>query len=165
MPEFAALPVILISAKSTLMDRDAGIDAGAVTWITKPFELSELIAEIRRYWPQQQGAAARPAAPANAIAHLDDPILQIVRQRMADPAFGVAEWSDAAHLSDRQLRRRVTDLTGLSPIVWLRVQRLNSVRELISSGSCQTLAEAGRQCGFDNPSYLYRLYRAQFGEV
>ena len=166
MPEFVALPVILISAKSTLMDRDAGIAAGAVTWITKPFELSELIAEIRRHWPQQQGARApRPVAQANAIAHLDDPILQIVRQRMADPAFGVAEWSGAAHLSDRQLRRRVTDLTGLSPIVWLRVQRLNLVRELISSGSCQTLAEAGRQCGFDNPSYLYRLYRAQFGEV
>lgn len=165
LPEFVALPVILISARSTLMDRDAGIAAGAVTWITKPFELSELVAEIRRYWPQQQGAAAaRPAAPVNAIANLDDPILQIVRQRMVDPAFGVAEWSDAAHLSDRQLRRRVTELTGLSPIVWLRVQRLNTVRELISSGSCQTLAEAGRQCGFDNPSYLYRLYRAQFGE-
>lgn len=165
MPEFFALPVILISAKSTLLDRDAGVAAGAVSWITKPFELSELIAEIRRHWPQKQGAVtARQNAPVDANPPLDDPILQIVRQRMADPAFGVAEWSDAAHLSDRQLRRRVSELTGMSPIVWLRVQRLSSVRELISSGSCQTLAEAGRQCGFDNPSYLYRLYRAQFGE-
>lgn len=165
MAEFVALPVILISAKSTLMDRDAGIAAGAVTWITKPFELSTLIAEIRRYWPgNKDSTTGESAVPVTLTPNLEDPILQIVRQRMADPAFGVAEWSDAAHLSDRQLRRRVTDLVGLSPIVWLRVQRLNKVRELISSGACQTLAEAGRHCGFDNPSYLYRLYRAQFGE-
>ncbi|HWS27465.1 MAG TPA: ATP-binding protein [Xanthomonadales bacterium] len=165
MPEFADLPVILISAKSTLMDRDAGIAAGAASWITKPFELSTLIAEIRRYWPVSQDATVEKSpALVNPATSLDDPILQIVRNRMADPAFGVAQWSDAAHLSDRQLRRRVTELTGSSPIVWLRERRLEKVRELISSGACQTIAEAGRLCGFDNPSYLYRLYRAQFGE-
>jgi signal transduction histidine kinase/DNA-binding response OmpR family regulator/streptogramin lyase len=165
MPEFADLPVILVSAKSTLMDRDAGIEAGAVAWITKPFELATLIAEIRRHWAGSQGSTAnKMLAPVNAEIASADPILQIARSRMADPAFGVAEWSLAAHLSDRQLRRRVTDLTGLSPIVWLREQRLNKVRELISNGTCQTIAEAGRLCGFDNPSYLYRLYRAQFPE-
>ncbi|MCU0756996.1 MAG: ATP-binding protein [Xanthomonadales bacterium] len=168
MPEFAALPVILISAKSTLLDRDAGIEAGAISWITKPFELATLITEIRRHWPggleRLEPAPGKPAPLVDATGTVDDPILQIVRHRMADPAFGVAEWSEAAHLSDRQLRRRVTDLTGLSPIVWLREQRLLKVRDLISSGACQTLAEAGHQCGYDNPGYLYRLYRARFGE-
>lgn len=165
MPEYAALPVILISAKSTLMDRDAGIAAGAVSWITKPFELATLIAEIRRYWPGGESSVPTLSAnPIEASGRPDDPILLIARNRMVDPAFGVAEWSQAAHLSDRQLRRRVTDLTGLSPIVWLRERRLEKVRELISSGACQTIAEAGWHCGFDNPSYLYRLYRSQFGE-
>jgi DNA-binding response OmpR family regulator len=102
------------------LEGDAGIAAGAVTRITKPFELSQLIAEIQRYWSQQRGLATeRLPTPLIAIANLDDLILQIVRQRMADPAFGVAEWSDAAHLSNRQLRRKRTDRTGLSPIVWL----------------------------------------------
>ncbi len=64
MPAFKALPVILISAKSTLMDRDAGIAAGAVTWITKPFELSTLIAEIRHFWPDS-GRPSRPAGIPN----------------------------------------------------------------------------------------------------
>ncbi len=173
MSEFSALPVILISAKSTLLDRDAGIEAGAISWITKPFELATLITEIRRHWPGGlealeglEGLEPAPGKPAPLVDATGavDPILQIVRHRMADPAFGVAEWSEAAHLSDRQLRRRVTDLTGLSPIVWLREQRLNKVRDLISSGACQTLAEAGHQCGYDNPGYLYRLYRARFGE-
>ena len=98
-----------------------------------------------------------------AGAH-DDALLRIARCRLAETGFGVAQWSDAAHLSDRQLRRRVAEQTGLSPIVWLREQRLAKVRELISSGACQTLAEAGRNCGFDNPNYLYRLYRTQYGE-
>ncbi|MBK9657151.1 MAG: response regulator, partial [Rhodanobacteraceae bacterium] len=166
MPEYAALPVILISAKSTLLDRDAGIAAGAVSWITKPFELATLIAEIRRYWPGGESSVPTLSAnPIEASGRPDDPILLIARNKMVDPAFGVAEWSQAAHLSDRQLRRRITELTGMSPIVWLREQRLNKVRELISNGTFQTIAEAGRLCGFDNPSYLYRLYRAQFGEA
>jgi signal transduction histidine kinase/DNA-binding response OmpR family regulator/sugar lactone lactonase YvrE len=164
MPEFSTLPVILISAKSTLMDRDAGIAAGAATWITKPFELATLFAEIRHCWPESESTALRKLQRSGTASTRDDPILQLARNRMADPAFGVAEWSDAAHLSDRQLRRRVAEVSGLSPIIWLREQRLEKVRELISSGACQTIAEAGRQCGFDNPSYLYRLYRAQFGE-
>lgn len=165
MPVFADLPVILISAKSTLLDRDAGIAAAVASWITKPFELATLIAEVRRWWPGGQSSLPSLSAnPIEASARPDDPILLIARNKMVDPAFGVAEWSQAAHLSDRQLRRRITELTGMLLIVWLREQRLNKVRELISNGTFQTIAEAGRLCGFDNPSYLYRLYRAQFGE-
>jgi AraC-like DNA-binding protein len=58
----------------------------------------------------------------------------------------------------------VADLTGQSPLVWLREQRLLRVRKLIGSRTCKTLAEAGARCGLDNPAYLYRIYWARFGE-
>ena len=58
----------------------------------------------------------------------------------------------------------MTDLTGQSPQTWLREQRLLRVRHLIRSGDCKTLAEAGTRCGLDNPAWLYRSYRARFGE-
>jgi DNA-binding response OmpR family regulator len=42
-----ALPVIVLTARGEVEDRVAGLDAGAVDYLTKPFSLSELAARIR----------------------------------------------------------------------------------------------------------------------
>ncbi len=42
-----ALPVIALTARGEIEDRVAGLDAGAVDYLTKPFSLSELAARIR----------------------------------------------------------------------------------------------------------------------
>ncbi len=42
-----ALPVIVLTARGGVEDRVAGLDAGAVDYLTKPFSLSELAARIR----------------------------------------------------------------------------------------------------------------------
>src|SRR5437868_827111 len=41
------LPVIVLTARGDVEDRVAGLDAGAVDYLTKPFSLSELAARIR----------------------------------------------------------------------------------------------------------------------
>jgi DNA-binding response OmpR family regulator len=43
----ATLPVIALTARGEIEDRVAGLDAGAVDYLTKPFSLSELAARIR----------------------------------------------------------------------------------------------------------------------
>lgn len=42
-----ATPVILLTARDAVMDKVAGLDAGAVDYITKPFAIEELLARIR----------------------------------------------------------------------------------------------------------------------
>ena len=42
-----ALPVIVLTARGSIEDRIAGLDAGAVDYLTKPFSLAELAARIR----------------------------------------------------------------------------------------------------------------------
>ncbi len=42
-----SLPVIVLTAKGELEDRVAGLDAGAVDYLVKPFSLAELMARVR----------------------------------------------------------------------------------------------------------------------
>lgn len=40
-------PILILTAKATLQDRVFGLDAGADDYLTKPFELDELLARVR----------------------------------------------------------------------------------------------------------------------
>ena len=54
------VPVILLTARDSVMDKVAGLDSGANDYITKPFAIEELLARIRA------ALRKRPAAPADA---------------------------------------------------------------------------------------------------
>lgn len=47
-PRVAATPIIILSAKAQQADLDAGSHAGADSYVTKPFDPLELVAEVER---------------------------------------------------------------------------------------------------------------------
>ena len=98
--------------------------------------------------------------PRASQSIMSDPILAPVDLALEDPEFDVQQWASAVHMSDRQLRRRVKQVTGSTPSRWLRERRLARVHELMHSGQCKTLAEAGHRCGIESPAYLYRIYKS-----
>lgn len=55
------LPVILLTAKNDVKDKVAGLDLGANDYVTKPFEIEELLARIR--------ANLRNSTPENSVIH------------------------------------------------------------------------------------------------
>lgn len=57
---WSAIPVIVLSARSTSAEKVEALDAGADDYVTKPFGMEELLARIR--------AAVRRAAPAASDA-------------------------------------------------------------------------------------------------
>ena len=50
------VPVLLLTAKSEIDDRVAGLDSGADDYLTKPFAMKELLARIRAMTRRQVGA-------------------------------------------------------------------------------------------------------------
>lgn len=48
------IPIIMLTAKRDVMDRVIGLDMGADDYITKPFEIEELLARIRATMRRQQ---------------------------------------------------------------------------------------------------------------
>jgi two-component system response regulator QseB len=51
------LPVIVVTARDAVSDRIAGLNAGADDYLTKPFDLDELIARIRALMRRNAGRA------------------------------------------------------------------------------------------------------------
>ena len=45
----SAMPVIMLTARDTVVDKVSGLDMGADDYITKPFAIEELLARIRAY--------------------------------------------------------------------------------------------------------------------
>ncbi|MDO5107575.1 MAG: response regulator transcription factor [Coriobacteriaceae bacterium] len=60
-------PVILLTARDAVMDKVAGLDAGADDYITKPFAIEELLARIRVTLKRHAAPAASAAVATNAL--------------------------------------------------------------------------------------------------
>ncbi len=58
---FQDIPVIFVSARKSVEDERAGIEAGAVDYFPKPLDMDRLIARIRQILDQASGAARRDA--------------------------------------------------------------------------------------------------------
>jgi two-component system copper resistance phosphate regulon response regulator CusR len=65
----SAVPVIMLTARDAVPDRVAGLDSGADDYLTKPFEVSELLARLRALL--RRGRAVRPALVTVADLSID----------------------------------------------------------------------------------------------
>lgn len=70
LPDTAALPVILLTAKNTEYDKVIGLDSGADDYIAKPFGMMELVARVRAVLRRTQDAVS----PAEHVLLSDGPI-------------------------------------------------------------------------------------------
>ncbi|MGG1676463.1 response regulator transcription factor [Neobacillus sp. NRS-1170] len=69
--ENTILPVILLTARNMTMDKVAGLDQGANDYITKPFEIEELLARVRACL-RQNSLAAKASQPENPLLSFKD---------------------------------------------------------------------------------------------
>ena len=96
-------PVILLTARDAVMDKVAGLDGGAVDYITKPFAIEELLARIRvalKLYAASTGAAFNAAGIASGEAGAGaDESPEVVRAR--EKSEGIYRWN-ALVLNDKK---------------------------------------------------------------
>jgi DNA-binding response OmpR family regulator len=75
LKKHASVPIIMLTATASPIDRVVGLELGADDYLAKPCEMRELLARIRSVLRRSAGARPVAAAPAPALAaHSDAPV-------------------------------------------------------------------------------------------
>lgn len=72
-----SLPVLIISARDTVADRIAGLEAGADDYLLKPFDLDELVARVRALVRRHAGSGVPQLEVGSLVL---DPVRRVVTQ-------------------------------------------------------------------------------------
>jgi two-component system, OmpR family, response regulator len=128
-----ALPVLLLSARDALADRVAGLQSGADDYVTKPFDLPELLARLQALL------------------------------RRAQPAPAAQQWRQLALDADRRRATVAGVVLDLSGREWDLLQLLVQQREKVVTKDqvAQVWSGEGAEPGAGNTIevYIHRLRR------
>ena len=108
------MPVIILTARDQVMDKVTGLDMGADDYITKPFEIEELLARIRT--ALRKRAAAQPAELLQSGALTLDPDRREVRYDGAPVELTLREFDLLRALMEN--RSIVLSREKLMDLVW-----------------------------------------------
>ncbi len=145
------LPVLLMTARDTVTDRVAGLDAGADDYLVKPFDLDELLARVRALLRRAAGRAAPMLThgplrldPAAHAAWLDDAPLALSAREFA-LLHALLERPDAV-LSRAQLEERLYGWN--EPVGSNSVEvHIHHLRRKLGEGIIRTVRGAGYTLG------------------
>ncbi|HEY1129007.1 MAG TPA: two-component system response regulator KdpE [Roseateles sp.] len=142
---WSGIPVIVLSARTDETDKIAALDAGADDYLTKPFNMGELMARVRVALRRSQSAATtKDAAPTTSFSFGDvevDMAARRVRRAGADVHLTPIEYRLLTHLianagkvlSHRQLLKAVWGPSHMDDNHYLRVYMGNLRQKLEQS--------------------------------
>ena len=162
------IPVILLTAKTTLEHRLEGLDIGADAYLTKPFHLKNLYAQIENLLKSRKLLREKFIKDDQiklgeiSLKSIDQKYLEkaitTVEKFIEDPVFTVEKFAQEMFNSRVQLYRKLKGLTGLSPNEFVRNIRIKRAAEILIKEGI-TVGEVMYRVGFSNRSYFNRCFR------
>jgi DNA-binding response OmpR family regulator len=165
------IPVIMLTAKVTGEDKMAGLETGADDYITKPFEIKEVLARSKNLVEQRRKLRERFSREITlnprdiVITSTDEKFLnqamEVIERHMSDESFNVASLCEEMHMSTSTLFRKLDALTNQSPIEFIRTLRLKRAAVMLKE-QYGNVSEVALEVGFNNPSYFAKMFKKTF---
>ncbi len=165
---YSHIPIILLTARTAEEHILSGLKEGADEYITKPFNLEILLLRIRKLlmWTlkNHDKFKTRDISPSEiTISSLDEQLIEkairIVEENMDNSEFSVEELSAQIGMSRSGLYKKLMQITGKSPLEFMRILRLKRGRKLLE-GSQMNISQISYQVGL-SPKQFAKFFKEE----
>jgi AraC-like DNA-binding protein len=169
------IPVILLTAKTGIEDKMAGLETGADAYIPKPFSTDYLQKSIENLLENRKRISSRfenrekidEKISEIQIKSNDDTlmekIIKVINENISNPELNVEMLAQEVGLSRVHLYRKLKELTNLSARDFIRSIRLKQAAKLLISKKIN-ISEVAYTTGFSNLSHFSDSFKDFFGE-
>jgi DNA-binding response OmpR family regulator len=165
------IPVILLTAITGQEQQLKGLETGANDYITKPFNFEVLNAKIKNllhlkntmqstYSRQIRVMATEPVVES-ADEKLLTEIATYLENNITNPQLSVENLSKQFGMSRSTLYAKLLELTGQTPVEYIRSFRLDKAAALLEK-STMTISEISYQVGFTTANYFSKSFKNKF---
>jgi len=172
--ETSHINVLLLTAKNTTEDRIDCYNAGADSYIAKPFELAVLDSRaknlIRKRRQKTESFQKNQEINISSMEYgsIDELFLKQavlkVEEKLSDDTFDFDQFAVDMATSKSTLHRKLKSLTGLSPGEFIRSIRLKHAVQMLSN-NMGNISEIAFAVGFNDPKYFSRCFKIEFGHT
>lgn len=166
------IPIILLTAINGEDEQLKGLNSGANDYLTKPFNFQILNARISNLlnlnkslkdtYSRQIHMVGENVEIESGDLKLISAIMAFMEARLNDPDLSVEEMAKHVGMSRGSLYYKLIELTGLTPIEYMRAIKLDKAAALLES-STYNVAQIAYMTGFGTPSYFSRMFKSKFG--
>lgn len=170
--DICEIPVVMLTAKATDAQRLEGIEAGADSYITKPFNISYLMTQVamlihsRRVMMQKFTGTEPVNAEVAAIKSGDEKLLERVEaaviKDLANPDLSVEYIAAEIGVSRSHLHRRLKVLTNMSPSAYIKKARMRHAARLLTEKNL-AVSEVAYATGFSSLSHFSTVFKEFYG--
>ena len=173
------IPIILLTAKDSLHDKEEGYAVGADSYLTKPFSASLLHSRIENlmqnrrilseHFRNQSGeTASKSAAIMESLNKLDNEFIhkinELIEARLSSDKIDVGYLSDNMCMSSSTLYRKMKALTGMSANEYVRKMKMKYAEQFLLEGK-YTISEIAAKVGINNLFYFRQCFKEEYGVI
>lgn len=170
------IPIIMLSARNSQLDRMCGIEAGADVYLVKPFipeeiriwikHLLESRKQLRDVYSEPCNVDLPPTLPVGS--HDDQHFLELFGQEMNKQLaetgkVDVDQLALAFKMGESQLRSKIQTMTGKNLQAYVMQLRMEKAWQLLRNNKNMLVGDIANQCGFTDVAYFSRVFRQHYG--
>jgi len=166
------IPLIMLTAKSSLDDKISGLESGVDAYLTKPFSAKELKAtvinllhqriQLRKQFSKSMVIKPSEVSVVSADQEFLEKVIRTIEANYGDEQFSVEMIAKNVNMSITQLNRKLNALVDQPPGQLIRSFRLQRAADLLKQKS-GTVSEICYNVGFTDNAYFSRAFKKQFG--
>lgn len=166
------IPVIILTAKTSIEQRVEGLEVGADSYIPKPFNIDHLKTRISKLIELRQTIKnkyeGKYVIPQDEIKikSVDEKLLEkfenILKEQMDNPDLSIETISQQIGISRSQLQRKLKHITNQNPSDYMKSMRLRYAANLLISKNL-SISEVTYACGFASLSHFSNSFKEFYG--